>query len=359
MRREETMSPDSADPSGMAEYYQRLERAHLAPLWESLAALAPPEPRPQSRPFKWSYRDVRAHLMEAGERISAEKAERRVMVLANPSLPGKLQVNDTLYAGLQLILPGETAPPHRHTQAALRFVIEGEGAYTAVDGRRAVMRPGDFIITPAWSWHEHGGGPGPVIWLDGLDVGLVGFLHAEFREEPHDLPPPGGAPAKPGRGAAAHDSWPYEPPSRPSGGLPPGGEDQPFAWPYAEARAELERMRKAGQVDPWRGVRMDYRHADGRPAMTTLGASLTLLPEGFRTRPYKSTDGAAAVVVEGRLEVAAGGERFELGPGDVVALPGWTAFQMTALEQTVVFAFSDEPAHRALGLWREWRGQPG
>jgi gentisate 1,2-dioxygenase len=328
MRREETMSPDSADPSGMAEYYQRLERAHLAPLWESLAALAPPEPRPQSKPFKWSYRDVRAHLMEAGERISAEKAERRVMVLANPSLPGKLQVNDTLYAGLQLILPGETAPPHRHTQAALRFVIEGEGAYTAVDGRRAVMRPGDFIITPAWSWHEHGGGPGPVIWLDGLDVGLVGFLHAEFREEP-------------------------------KGAVPSAAQVAPFAWPYAEARAELERMRAAGEVDPWRGVRLDYRHADGRPAMTTLGASLTLLPEGIRTRPYKSTDGAAAVVVEGRLEVAAGGERFELGPGDIVALPGWTAFQMTALEQAVVFAFSDEPAHRALGLWREWRGEPG
>jgi gentisate 1,2-dioxygenase len=268
---------------------------------------------------------VREHLLEAGERITAEKAERRVVVLANPSLPGKLQVNDTLYAGLQLILPGEIAPPHRHTQAALRFVMEGEGAYTAVNGERVVMHPGDFIITPAWSWHEHGGGEGPVIWLDGLDVGLVGFLHAEFREEPRGVP-------------AGH---PGEPPR--------------FAWPYAEARAALERKRAAGEIDPWRGVRLDYRHGDGRPAMTTLGASLTLLPRGFSSRPYKSTDGAAAVLVEGLVEVEAGGETFAFRPGDVLALPGWTAYRFKAVHESVFFAFSDEPTHRALGLWREER----
>jgi gentisate 1,2-dioxygenase len=325
------MPADSAEPAAaMAEYYARLERAHLAPLWESLAALAPPEPRALSRPFKWAFGEVRAHLLEAGERISAEKAERRVVVLANPALPGKLQANDTLYAGLQLILPGEIAPPHRHTQAALRFVLEGQGAYTAVDGERVVMHPGDFIITPAWSWHEHGGGEEPVIWLDGLDVGLVAFLHSEFREEPRGQPM-----------AASGDA-----PSR-------------FNWPYGEARTELERMRAAGEVDPWRGVRLDYRHADGRPAMATLGASLTLLPKDFANRPYKSTDGALAVLVEGRVEAEAGGETFALGPGDALALPGWTPHRFHALEESVLFAFCDQPTHQALGLWREWRGEAG
>jgi gentisate 1,2-dioxygenase len=322
------MSPDAAEPiDAMADYYRRLERAHLAPLWESLAALAPPEPKPQARPWKWAFPEVRAQLMEAGERISAEKAERRVVVLANPALPGKLQVNDTLYAGLQLILPGETAKPHRHTQAALRFVLEGEGAYTAVNGQRVDMHTGDFIITPAWSWHEHGGGEGPVIWLDGLDVGLVAFLNAEFREEPGD-------------GAQTHED-----------------EGGTFAWPYADARAELERRRATGEIDPWRGVRLEYRHQDGRAAMATLGASLTLLPAGFESRPYKSTDGAVTVLVEGRVEAEAGGETFALRPGDLLALPCWTPYRFKALQESVLFAFSDEPTHRALGLWREQRGE--
>ena len=358
------MPPDTAEPTPAARmtgYYRSLEAAHLAPLWESLSALAPPEPRPKARPFRWRYGQVREHLLEAGRAISAEQAERRVLVLTNPTAAAPLQVNDTLYAGLQLILPGETARPHRHTQAALRFVLEGEGAYTAVNGRRVDMHRGDFIITPAWSWHEHGGGEGPVIWLDGLDVGLVSFLKAEFREEPGDLPPQGGVPAKRGWGAQAHGAAPYEPPSRPriksGGGLPPEGEDQTFAWPYAEARAELERRRAVGEVDPWRGVRLDYRHPDGRAAMQTLGASLTLLPAGFESRPYKSTDGAAAVLVEGRIEAQAGGESFALQPGDILALPGWTPYRFKALEDSVLFAFSDRPAHEALGLWREWRGE--
>jgi gentisate 1,2-dioxygenase len=319
------MSPDSAEPAAdMAEYYRRLERANLAPLWESLAALAPSEPKPQARPFKWAYRQVRGDLMEAGRRITAEKAERRVVVLANPTAAEPLQATDTLYAGLQLILPGETAPPHRHTQAALRFVMEGQGAYTAVDGRRVRMAPGDFIITPAWSWHEHGGGPEPVVWLDGLDVPLVAFLRAGFREEPE-------------------------------GDETAGFGARTFAWPYAEARAELESLKASEDIDPWLGLRLDYLHRDGRPAMATLGAGLTLLPRGFTSRPYRSTDSAVMVLVEGRVEAEVGGEHFGLRPGDLLAAPGWMFRRLKALEESVLFAFSDAPAHHALGLWREER----
>jgi gentisate 1,2-dioxygenase len=322
------MAPDSAETSrlpGMAEYYQRLERAHLAPLWESLAALAPPEPRPQALPFQWRYDQARTHLLEAGRLISAEQAERRVVILANPGVPGGSQITDTLYAGLQLILPGEIAPAHRHTQSALRFVLEGVGAYTAVDGEKVMMAPGDFIITPAWSWHDHGGGDGPVIWMDGLDVPLVGFLHAEFREEHAS------------KAQATTDVR------------------STFAWPYAEARAALEAMK--AEVDPCHGVRREYLHPDGRPAMPTIGAALSLLPEGFRGRPYKSTDGAVVCLVEGRVLASVGEEHFTLEPKDVLALPGWRPWRFTALQESVLFSFSDRPAHQALGLWRERRGE--
>ena len=166
-------------------FYDRIAPANLAPLWEVLHGLVTREPVTPVLPVHWSYEAIRPYVMEAGGLISAKEAERRVLILENPGLRGKASITHTLYAGLQLILPGEVAPAHRHSQAALRFVMEGEGAYTAVNGERVAMQRGDFIITPSWSWHDHGGGTSPVIWMDGLDVPLVRFLHAEFREEHH------------------------------------------------------------------------------------------------------------------------------------------------------------------------------
>jgi gentisate 1,2-dioxygenase len=342
--------PEAAAAPGMSEYYRRLERASLAPLWESLAALSPSEPRTRARPYRWAYADVRAHLMEAGRLITAEKAERRVVVLANPGLPGDLAVTDTLYAGLQLILPGEIAPAHRHSQSALRFVVEGEGAYTAVDGERTRMRPGDFIINHSWTWHEHGGGDGPVVWMDGLDVPLVSFLHAQFKEEhgaKAQIPsrPEGDALARYGSGLMPVD-------------MDRGGQTSPvFSYPYERSRAALEQLKKADDPDPWRGYRLKYVNpTNGGWAMPTIGPTLSLLPRGFSTSPYKSTDGVVATVVEGRVKASIDGEDFMLGPKDVLALPGWRPYRLEALEESVLFAFSDRPVHEKLGLFREWRG---
>lgn len=122
--------------------------------------------------------------MEAGRLISATEAERRVLVLQNPALRDKSRITHSLYAGLQLLLPGELAPTHRHSQAALRFIVEGEGAYTAVDGERIIMRPGDFIITPSWTWHSHGNETDQAtVWIDGLDFPIVDLFNATFYED--------------------------------------------------------------------------------------------------------------------------------------------------------------------------------
>src|SRR5436305_4155249 len=124
--------------------------------------------------------------MESGKLITAKEAIRRVLILENPGMRGESCITQSLYAGLQLILPGEIAPSHRHTQSALRFIVEGHGAYTAVDGERTTMHPGDFIITRSWTWHDHGhDAGGPVVWLDGLDIPLIRFLDAGFAEN-HD-----------------------------------------------------------------------------------------------------------------------------------------------------------------------------
>jgi gentisate 1,2-dioxygenase len=159
----------------------------MTPLWEVLSALVPPQPRSPAQAALWRYAELREHVLEAGRLISAEEAERRVLILENPALPGSSQITQTLYAGLQLIMPGEVAPAHRHTQSALRFIVEGSGAYTAVDGEKTIMQPGDFVITPSWTWHHHGHDASePMVWLDGLDIPLTHFFG---RRCPAPVPP--------------------------------------------------------------------------------------------------------------------------------------------------------------------------
>jgi gentisate 1,2-dioxygenase len=133
-------------------FYDRLAPRNLAPLWEVLKGLVPPEPKSKAVPFQWRYDEIRPLLMESGSLLTAEEAERRALVLENPSFTGQSRTTSTMYAAIQLIMPGEVAPAHRHTASALRFMIEGEGAFTVVGGERTTMRRGDFVITPAWAF---------------------------------------------------------------------------------------------------------------------------------------------------------------------------------------------------------------
>src|SRR6478736_7813157 len=175
--------PKPSVASERQDLYRRMDRHNLAPLWEVLHNLIPNEPATPAKPALWRYRDARPYLMEAGKLITAKEAVRRVLILENPGMRGESCATQSLYAGLQLILPGEIAPSHRHSQSALRFIVEGSGAYTAVDGERTIMKPGDFIITPSWTWHDHGNpGDTPVVWLDGLDIPMIRFFDAGFAE---------------------------------------------------------------------------------------------------------------------------------------------------------------------------------
>lgn len=157
----------TADTPERRAFYDKIGRQNLTPLWLSLADLVTPEPRSPCQPASWRFSDIRSAMLEAGTLISAKEAERRVLVLENPGLRGQSKITTDLYAGVQLVLPGEVAPAHRHTQSALRFVLEGAGAYTAVNGERTIMNEGDFIITPPWAWHDHGNkSDQPIFWLD-------------------------------------------------------------------------------------------------------------------------------------------------------------------------------------------------
>ena len=149
-------APPAAETPERLAFYERISRKHMTPLWVSLANLVTPEPVSACQPAAWSFAEIRAAMMEAGELITAKEAQRRVLILENPGLRGQSKITTDLYAGVQLVLPGEVAPAHRHTQSALRFVLEGSGAHTAVNGERTPMHYGDFVITPPMAWHDHG-----------------------------------------------------------------------------------------------------------------------------------------------------------------------------------------------------------
>ena len=329
-------------------FYQRIERENLAPLWEVLGDLVPRTPRTPCVPTLWRYATVRQHLLESGALITAKEAERRVLVLENPALRGAASITHTLYAGLQLILPGEVAPSHRHSQSALRFVVEGDGAYTAVDGERTTMHRGDFIITPSWTFHDHGNpGDVPVIWLDGLDIPIVAFFDAGFAERyPDDVQPV----VKPEGDALARYGANLLPVDHARSSL----TTPIFSYPYMRTREALERMRRSDAWHPSHGLKMQYINpSTGGPAMPTIGAFIQLLPKGFDGCAYRSTDGTVYCVVEGRGRSRIGEAVFDWEANDVFVAPSWLPIAHHADEDSVLFSFSDRPVQQALGLWRE------
>ena len=329
-------------------YYRRIATANLTPLWEMMSALVPRQPDSPCTPALWNYAQVRPWLMESGSLITAKEAVRRVLILENPGIPGQSAITNSLYAGWQLILPGEVAPSHRHTQTALRLIVEGEGAYTAVDGERVTMHPGDFIITPSWTWHDHGSDANePVVWLDGLDIPMVRFFDAGFAEnyshDEQEVVRPEG------------DAWlRYGNNLLPIAFRPIGATSPVFAYPYARSRASLRQLAAVDKPHASHGHKMEFVNpATGGPAMPTMGAYIQLLPKGFSARPYRATDGTVFSVIEGAGRVEIGGKAFEFNPGDTFVVPSWQSYALHAAEQTVLFSYSDRPVQRALGLWRE------
>ncbi|HUG77577.1 MAG TPA: gentisate 1,2-dioxygenase [Burkholderiales bacterium] len=338
------------------DLYRRMDRQNLAPLWEVLHDLIPATPVTPCKPALWKYREARPFLMEAGKLITAKEAVRRVLILDNPGMRGESCITQSLYAGLQLILPGEIAPSHRHSQSALRFIVEGAGAYTAVDGERTTMHPGDFIITPSWTWHDHGNpGSEPVVWMDGLDVRVVQLFAAQF----HEVFPEEVQPVTRSEGASAAR---YGNNLLPLGAQAPFGKTSPiFSYPYARSRESLAMLSRDQDPDACQGWKMQFINPlTGGHAMPTIAAFLQLLPKGFATQAYRSTDGTVYSVVEGEGRVTIGdGERrqsFEFEPRDTFVVPSWDALRIESKSETVLFSFSDLPGQEALGLWREKRG---
>ncbi len=343
------------DPRALARaaYYERIQKLNLFPLWEQLHNLVPRQPASPVQPVLWRYADVKPVLMESAGLITAEEAVRRVLVLENPGLAGSSSATQSLYAGLQLIMPGEIAPVHRHVQSALRFIVDGKGAYTAVDGERTTMYPGDFIITPSWTWHDHGNeglegeAAEPVVWLDGLDVPLIRFLDAGFAENGEERTH--AVTRKEGASFArfGHNMVPVR-------HTHTSASSPIFSYPYARSREALANLQQLEPADEWQGYKMRYTHPlTGGAPIPTIGTYLQLIPKGFRSKGARSTDGTIYSVVEGSGTAEIAGQRFDFEAKDTFVVPSWATLRLEGKDDAVLFSYSDRPVQEAIALHRE------
>jgi gentisate 1,2-dioxygenase len=329
------------------EFYERLSRKNATPLWEVLSSLVTPVPRTPAVPAIWRYSEMRPLLLEAGGVITAEEAERRVLVLENPALRGMSQATGSLYAGIQLVLPGEVAGTHRHAASALRFVLESEGGFTAVDGEKTTMKFGDLVVNPPWAWHDHGNpGEKPAIWMDVLDLPIVNLLSASFAEHYEATTQPI---LRPERDAYAR----YGANLLPIDYEPEAASSPVFSYPYARTREVLDELQGNGPVHACHGIKLRFTNpATGGSPLPTIGTFIQLLPAGFAGAEYRSTDATIYCIVEGEGETRIGDTTFTWGRRDIFVAPSWQPISHKTSGEAVLFSASDRPVQQALGLWR-------
>ena len=342
-----------ADTPELLAYYDQLDALQTGALWTVANKIEPWQPRSASVPVLWRYQDLRAHVLRSVELVSPEKAGRRVIYLNNPGRRDVAAAVGWLYSGLQVMHPGELASAHAHTHSALRFIMEGRGAFTIVDGHKMTLGANDFVLTPNGTWHEHGVADDgtPCIWQDGLDIPLVNALEAGFYAVHPDLQQAvthpvddstalwGGAALRP-----QVSGWtkPYSP---------------LFKYEWEPTYEALRRYASASAGSPFDGILMNYVNpVTGGPVMQTIGASMQLLRAGEHTKAHRHTGSFIYQVAKGRGFSIINGQRLDWQERDIFCVPSWMFHEhanASASEDACLFCFNDLPVMQALGLYRE------
>ena len=331
------------------DYRRTTHSEHLAPLWPMLREVLPHDaPKPVTRPCLWAYRRVRPLLLRAGELTPVDKAERRVLVLCDPGRgAGAMQVTSTIFCGLQLLLPGEVAPSHRHTPSAARIVVEGEGAYTVVNGEKCPMHRGDLILTPGGTWHDHGHeGAQPVIWLDALDLPLFVYLEGSYAkeralQEPKD---------RPDASQLEYTQAGLLPARRPGSAAP---RYPMLRYPWERTKQALQRA--AGEPDGGQAVDLDYVNPEtGDSCLPTLGFAAMRLAPGRAARAPRRSSSAVFHVIEGAGHSTVNGERFAWREADTFSAPVFASIEHEASDAPAFLVrIHDAPLQQRLGFYEE------
>ena len=342
-----------ADDADLDEYYRELDRLDSGALWTVANDIEPWEPHSFSAPTLWRWSDLRTQALRSLDLVSPEDAGRRVVYLRNPQRREISAVCGLLFSGIQVMRPGERASAHRHGASALRFVMEGSGGYTVVDGHRVDLHPRDFVLTPGGTWHDHGvDDDGEIcLWQDGLDIPLANALEANWYEvhpdhyQGVDHPPNDSAGAFGGPALLpVNYSWdrPYSPLLR---------------YPFDATYESLHRAAAAGIESPFDGVMLRYTNPHtGGHVMATMGAAMQLLRPGEATRAHRHTGNVVYQVAKGSGHSFVGGRRFDWVERDIFCVPSWTPHahaNASTSDDACLFSFNDFPVLEKLSLWRE------
>lgn len=327
------------------DYRDELTAAGVAPLWPMMRNVLPHDrPAPVTRPGFWCYSNIRPLLLRAGELTPVEKAERRVLVLSDPGRGvGAMQATSSIYLGMQLLLPGESAPAHKHTPSAVRIVVEGDGGYTVVDGERLPMCEGDLVMTPGGDWHDHGhDGDEPVVWLDALDLPLFVYLEGSFAV---------GGKLQAQRNRPDASAMEYA-----AAGMVPTRVRAQTArrypmmrYPWTAAERALRAMAEHGELPE-----LDYINPEtGTDVLPTLGFTAMMLRAGETVTPPLRSSSTAFHVIKGRGRSEIDGKIFDWGPKDTFTAPVFADLMHTAQEDSFLIRIHDRPLQDRLGYYEE------
>ncbi|NMM42868.1 cupin domain-containing protein [Rhodospirillaceae bacterium KN72] len=345
------------DSPELDAYYNELEQLSAGALWTVANKIEPWEPKSESVPMIWRYNDLRDHVLRSVDLVTPEKAGRRVIYLENPGRKEVAAAVGWIYSGLQVMHPGECASAHRHSASALRFIMEGSGAYTIVDGHKMTLGRNDFVLTPNGTWHEHGVSEdgAPCIWQDGLDIPLVNCLEANFYEVHPDLSQATNYPVDDMTKAWGNPG--LTPANSPLGGAWDKPYSPMFKYEWEPTYEALSRLADTSDGSPYDGIMMNYINpVTGGPVMPTTGASMQMLRPGEKTKAHRHTGSYLYQCSKGSGYSVINGKKFEWSERDIFCVPSWAWHEhanASDSEDACLFCFNDLPVMRALGLYRE------
>lgn len=333
---------------------RELRKKHLGGFWSANIPGFEQEMEPKGKalPYLWKWADIYRGLMKAKELVSLEQSERRTIRLLNPGVPGTIGATPTIHMSVQLVAPGEVAQAHRHTLTAIRFVVQGQGAFTTVEGERFPMRPGDLILTPNWTWHDHANGSQQdIIWLDGHDGPLVHALEVMAvelfgqRQQPVEALPD----------FSLYQFAMARPPSKETRFF-----DPPYRYPWEETYQTLQTL-SVMPGDPYDGVLLRYVNPrNGGFTLRTLGCEIQMLRPGEKTKSHRHTSNTIYHAFRGSGCTIVEGTRLEWGEGDCFTVPVWSWHSHengSSREIAILFSLTDRPVKEALGLYWEEGGE--
>lgn len=333
----------------LEELNQKLKEQNLIGYWTiPNTSTGFRQPEANYRPFLWKWNEIRPALDDAAKFIRPEEAFRRFIGYQHPEL--KMGTAHTLLMGAQMVRPGEFAPAHRHTMGAIRFVVEGHGAATIVEGEPLPMEPGDLITTPSWTWHDHvNSGDTPIVWLDGADGPMLHFYQAAFANPFHERQQ---AVTKPvGWSAKMHNVLrPQNATVAASSHKPP-----PYRYAWTETEKAFASLAEA-PGDPFDGILLRYSDPiSGGTTLPTMNCEIQMLRPGEKSRAHRHTYTAVYHAFRGSGTTRIGEQEFNWEQGDSFVLPlwNWHSHENTSKEPAVLFSINDRPAIEALGFFRE------